>query len=387
MSTNNENTQVLEPVAEEEIVTAETPVEEGAAEEVLAPVIKTKKEIKKERKAIKKHKKEIKKEAKMHSAKATKAQKFFLGLLSLIVIASMIFCSYGAVVATMNIVKIAEAAQGDETPDDSEQNNNENNQQNNNTQQNNNQQNNNTDANTNPGTNSEDASSPSGDASTPGDNAPATGDINSKEAAVEYYKKAHAKVLTEAKSVTRTYDRPSNYNGVVEVGGNSTIAGIAKTLMDTFMKENTEAVLHEGSDAIKNNFPPANGSGSAGLTADMISDYKCEEKDGNYILTLTLNSTEEKPDDGTMASHLVDTVEVSQITDAAGDFVALEGFENLYISSTVTATIEKETGKMIALDVSNPSYMCFGKATALGFISVENCKLGLLYEQKWTVQW
>ncbi len=386
MSTNNENTQVLEPVAEEEIVATETLVEEAATEEVLAPVIKTKKEIKKERKAIKKHKKEIKKEAKMHSAKATKAQKFFLGLLSLIVIASMIFCSYGAIVATMNITKIAQSVEDTDTPQDSTPNDN-NNQQNNNTQQNNNQQNNNTDANTNPGTNSEDTSSPAGDTNTPDGNAPATGEINSKEAAVEYYKKAHAKVIAEAKSVTRTYDNPSNYNGVVEVGNNSTIAGIAKTLMDTFMKENTEAVVHEGSDAIKNNFPPANGSGSAGLTADMISEYKCEEKDGNYILTLTLNSTEENPDDGTMASHLVDTIEISQITDAAGDFVSLEGFQNLYIGSTVTATIEKETGKMIALDVSNPSYMCFGKATALGFISVENCKLGLLYEQKWTVQW
>ena len=386
MSTNNENTQVLEPVAEEEIVATETLVEEAATEEVLAPVIKTKKEIKKERKAIKKHKKEIKKEAKMHSAKATKAQKFFLGVLSLIVIASMIFCSYGAVVATMNITKIAQSVEDTNTPQDSTPNDN-NSQQNNNNQQSNNQQNNNTDTNTNPGTDSEDTSSPAGDTNTPGGDAPATGDINSKEAAVEYYKTAHAKVLAEAKSVTRTYDNPTNYNSVVEVGNNSTISGIAQTLMTTFMKENTEAVLHEGSDAIKANFPPTGDNGSAGLTADMIADYKCEEKDGNYILTLTLKGTEENPDDGTMAIHLVDTVEISQITEAAGSFVTLDGFKNQYVGSTVTATIEKESGKMTDLEVYNPTYMCFDKATAMGFISVTNCRLGLLFEQKWTVQW
>lgn len=377
MSTNNDNTQVLEPVAQEEPVAVEAPAE------AVPPVTKTKKELKKERKEIKKHKKTVKKEAKEHSAKATKAQKFFLSVLTLIVIASMLVCSYSAIMVTLNFTKVPTASNSNDAAQDSQ---------------------NNADSNTNSNTSSapstnntptqdssnnstaEDTSSPSGDATTPDDAPAANGEINSKEAAVAYYKTAHAKVLAEAKSVTRTYDKPSNYNGVVEVGGNSTIAGIAQTLMNTFMTENTEPVVHEGS-AIAENFPPANTNGTTGLTADMISEYTCEEKDGNYIITLTLNSTEENPDDGTMAGNLVDIVEVKQITDAAGDFVSLDGFENLYIGSTVTATIEKESGKMIALDVNNPSYMCFGKATALGFITVENCKLGLLYEQKWTIEW
>ncbi|MBQ8210664.1 MAG: hypothetical protein IJZ35_08795 [Clostridia bacterium] len=387
MSTNNDNTQVLEPIGEE-AVTDEAVVEEATAEEVLPPVTKTKKELKKERKEIKKHKKEVKKEAKKHSAKATKAQKFFLTLLTLIVIACMVVCCYSAITVTMNLSDTAVSSGDDSAADDSsaqtDTSNSTQTNTNNNTQTSTPDDSAATDSTDN---GSEDANTgDDANADTSGD-AVATGALNSKEAVVEYYKTAHAKVIAEAKSVTRTYDRPSNYNGVVEVGGNSTIAGIAKTLMDTFMTENKEAIVHEGSDAIKTNFPPANENGTTGLTADMISDYTCEEKDGNYIITLTLNSTEENPDDGTMASNLVDTVEVSQITDAAGDFVALEGFENLYIGSTVTATIEKETGKMTALDVNNPSYMCFGKATALGFISVENCKLGLLYEQKWTVQW
>ena len=211
-------------------------------------------------------------------------------------------------------------------------------------------------------------------------------DINTKEGAVEYFKTAHAKVFAEAKSVTRTYDNPTNYKGVVEVGNNSTISGIASTLMGTFMKPNDEDVVFSGSDEIKAHFPPANANGTTGLTADMIGEYSVKEEGGNYIISLSLNSTEENPDDGTMAQHMVEVVGIDVINESAGGMVTIDGFKNLYIGSTVVATIEKDTGKMIALDVDNPSYMCFGKAKAL-FITVENCKLGLHYEQDWTVQW
>ena len=395
---NNDNTQVLEPVTTEETAVVEV------AKAATASVTKTKKELKKERKEIKKHKKAVRNEAKQHSAKATKVQKFFLTVLTLIVIGSMLFCSYTAITVTMNFAKAPAANNSTNVVQDSQSNNDTSSSTNstpsvNNTPSTDTSTNTDstpsTDANADANTDTNTNDAPSADTNT--NDAPAadsnnssgnavTGDLSTKEGVVEYYKAAHAKVFAEAKSVTRTYDNPTNYNGVVEVGNNSTISGIASSLMGTFMKPNTEAVVFEGASEIKSHFPPANENGCAGLTADMISEYKCEEKDGNYIITLTLNSTEENPDDGTMAQHMVEVVGLDVITEAAGSVVTISDFKNLYVGSTVVATIEKDTGKMIALDVNNPSYMCFGKAKAL-IITVENCKLGLHYEQKWTVQW
>ena len=387
----------------------ETTIEALEQEIPVVPVAKTKKELKKERKAIKKHKKQVMKEAKLHSAKSTKAFRTIVTVVSLIVIASMIFCSFTAVKITQNVLNSAEGTAQEQTTvetqtqaaGDSAQ----------------------STPSTTPSTPAESTTSapsadeattsapaadeattsapsadeattaaPSADATTDAventtqGSANAASDINTKEGAVEYFKKAHAKVFAEAKSVTRTYDNPTNYNNVVDVGGNSTISGIASTLMNTFMKPNEEAVVFAGSDEIKAHFPPANANGATGLTADMIGNYSVKEEGGNYIITLSLNSTEENPDDGTMAQHMVEVVGIDVINESAGGMVTIEDFKNLYIGSTVVATIEKDTGKMIALDVNNPSYMCFGKAKAL-FITVQNCKLGLHYEQKWTVQW
>lgn len=388
MSTNNDNTQVLEPAEQEEIVASETVVEEvtEATEEAAAPVAKTRKEIKKERKAIKKHKKEVRKEAKRHSAKATKAQKFFLGVLSLIVVATMIFCCYGAIIATSNLSKIAADTQSNtqqNSADSSSNNQTSNNATNNNAS--NNTSNNNADNSADSNASAEDSTSTDASSDTSSD-ANASGDLSTKEAAVEYYKTAHAKVLAEAKSVTRTLDNSTNYKEYLEVGGNSTLAGIAKTLMSTFLKANEEPVVHEGSAAIAENFPPTNNS-CAGLTADMIGEYSVKEEGDNYIISLSLNSSEENPDLGDNAAHLVSIVQSAQVEEAAAGFVGFTGLRNEYIAPTVTATINKTTGQMTELHALTPSYMKFDKATVMSVINVNNVGIGLQYEQKWTIQW
>ena len=364
----------------------ETTIEALEQEIPVVPVAKTKKELKKERKAIKKHKKQVMKEAKMHSAKSTKVFRALVTVVSLVVIASMIFCSFSAIKITQNVMKNAEGtaqeqttAAQDQTAGDSAQ--------------------------STPSTPSTPAesttsapasdeattSAPSSEAttdaaeSTTQGSANAAADINTKEGAVEYYKTAHAKVLAEAKSVTRTLDNNTNYKEYLEVGGNSTLAGVAKTLMGTFLKANTDPVVHSGAD-IAANFPPSNNS-SAGLTADMIGDYSVKEEGDNYIITLSINSTEENPDLGEKSAHLINIVDAKTVEEAAAGFVSFSGLRNEYIAPTVTATINKTTGQMTALHTITGSYMKFDKATVAVIVNVSNVGIGLQYETEWTIEW
>lgn len=356
-----------------------TPVVETENEVLVqeVPAVKTKKELKKERKEIKKHKKQVKKEARMHSAKMTKFNRFLMAAISIFVIVAMLVCTFSAIKITKNISSGATAAADDagNAGDAGEAGNADNN------------------AST-PSNNT-----PSSDSSTPSDNtanAPSddsgaqngsnvAGDLSTKEGVVEYYKKAHAKVLAEAKSATRTYDNPTNYEQYLEVGGNDTIAGVAKQLMGMFMKENTEPLVCTGAD-IAANFPPSKNS-CAGLTADMIGAYSCKEEGNNYIITLTIDSSKESPDLGEKSGHLVSIVEAKTVEDAAAGFVTFKGLENRYFAPTITATIDKTTGQMTAFESVVPSHMCFASATAMYVITVNDVGIGLQYEQKWTIEW
>ena len=363
MANNNDNnTQILEPE-----VTQEVP----AVEEAEVPAVKTKKELKKERKEIKKHKKEVKKEAKKHSAKATRAYKFLVTVISLVVIAAMLVCSVTAIKITMNLNSTASSSSA--SSDDAQS-----------------SPSSSADSNT-PSSTPSDSSTPSttpeasSDAAGSESEGEATTPLGSKADVVEYYKTAHAKVLSEAKSVTRTYDNTTNYQDYLEVGGNSTLASVAKQLMGMFMKENTEQYNYTGSD-IASNFPPTNNSCS-GLTADMISDFSVTEEGDNYLIKLTLNSTEENPDLGDNSAHLVNIVATQTVEDAAAGFVSFTGPKNKYIAPTVTATVNKTSGQMTALELDTPSYMCFDSATVMKIITVDNVGIGLEYTQKWTIEW
>lgn len=355
-------TGIVEDAAQASLVT-----EESAAE---VAVVKTKKELKKERKEIKKHKKEVKKEARRHSAKRTRAQNFFLVVLTLIVVVSMLFCSISAVKISMSIGKTAGDSAGDNaasttsasapvaTPASTP---------------------------STPSTPSN-TQEPSSDNSSEGGNSTSSNgavDLSTTEGIVEYYKAAHAKVLSSATKANHTYNNTLNYNDTLDIGGNSTLAKVAKSLMNTFMKEETNKASYTGSD-IAANFP---GKNVQNLTADMLSQASYVEEGNNYVLTLKINSTEDAYDTGEKTGCLTDIINEKEVTDAAGSMVSLEGLENRYIGATVTATIDKTTGNMIAFDSDVPSYMCFSKATAAKFITVENCRIGLEYKQTWTIEY
>lgn len=364
-----------------EMETATELIETQLVEE--APQVKTKKELKKERKEIKKHKKEVKKEAKLHSAKATKFYKFMMVVTSLVVIASMLFCSFTAIKFTKSLNDVPSAESAD-TPANGDTGNagGDTGNAGGNTGDTGNQSTTDTKAPAESSSSSgESSDAQQGGAADAGDPA----DVTTKAGAVELYKKAHAKVLAEAKSVTRTLDNNTNYKEYLEVGGNSALAGVAKTLMGTFLKANEEQLVYSGAD-IATNFPPTKNS-CEGLTADMIGEFSVKEEGDCYIVKLAINSTEAAPDLGDNSQHLINIVSSKAVEDAAAGFVGFTGLKNEYIAPSIEAKIEKASGKMLELHTICPSYMKFDRATVMSIINVDNVGIGLQYETKWTVQW
>ncbi|MCD7774781.1 MAG: hypothetical protein LUG85_03620 [Clostridiales bacterium] len=358
-------------------------IDSDAAE---VPAVKTKKELKQERKDLKKHKKEVKKDAKRHSATTTKAERFWMVVLRLFVIVMMIACVV-LLVRTYN--NISDLASGTSSSDSSSSSSSGSSSSTSSTSTSNTTS---TSTSTSTGSNSSDTSSDASDTSadtdSSGDNADssgtAAGDLSTKEGIVEYYKTAYSNAISNASSATKYYDNTLNYNDYLDIGGNSTLESVAKTLMSTFMKEDTTEYTYTGSD-IEANLPPS-GSNVSGLTADMISEATCTEDGDNYIITLTINSTEDNYDTGSMTGNLVSIINEQSVTDAAGSLVTLSGLENRYIGATVTATVEKSTGNLINLETDVPSYMCFGEAKVL-IVSVQDVSIGLEYLQKWRIEY
>lgn len=211
-----------------------------------------------------------------------------------------------------------------------------------------------------------------------------SGTPSTNEEIVALYVSAYNKIATEATKATKTYDYTSNYNNILKIGNNSTLAGIAESLMGQFMVENTDAVDFAVADV-----PPV-GLTTSPLTAADIASATCVDNGATYTVTITSTGTDDNPEvnptkGNGSAGKIGQLIETSSITDAVGNIIKFEGLALKYSDCTVTATIDKATGRITDLYFRMPGVLHFDKVTAAVIVSVNDCDIGLLGEQRWTI--
>ena len=214
--------------------------------------------------------------------------------------------------------------------------------------------------------------------------APANSAPSTKDEVVSYYVTAYNKIATDAKSVTRTYDYTRNYNNIVEVGGNERLAGLAQTLMNQFMKENSEQVPGDASS-----LPPI-GVTKLSISPSQVSSATCTDKGSTYEIVLKSTGTDSNyeidatPGQGS-AGVIGPLLRTEDVSGAAGSLIKFEGLHAYYPTGTVTATVDKASGHITELKFDVPCILHFDKVTAFVVVTVQNTDLGLEFLQNWSI--
>ena len=206
---------------------------------------------------------------------------------------------------------------------------------------------------------------------------------STKAEIVKFYCDAYNKLGT-ASAITRTYDYTSNYNNILDIaGGNSTLAGIANTLMGMFMVENTDPLTVD-----VNSLPPV-GSATINIDPNKISDAKCTDKGDHYEVILYSTGTAEnrevdsQPGSGSVGSF-GPLLRSEDVSGAAAGYIEFEGLHSYYETASVTAKITKD-GKITDLSFNTPCILHFDKVSALKIIKVGVCEIGLLFNQRYEI--
>ena len=236
---------------------------------------------------------------------------------------------------------------------------------NNNTQNNtpaNNNTNNNTPANNN--TQNNDPQKPADNGNT-GDNggSAATGDV---QKAVDMYTKAINNAKANAKTVTLVKDGALNYKEIFEAGAFSSFGPMLKAF---FKLED----VNGASD--KSELPPRNTN--VNLDAKNVKEASIKEENGNYIVEITLNDSENPVlGDGGVGS-VVNIITNDQITGGVEGIpgISLSNIKLAYENVKITATIEKATGNLTYLVADAPSIL-YLDAKAL-MLSINNASVGI----------
>lgn len=171
---------------------------------------------------------------------------------------------------------------------------------------------------------------------------------SSTEDIVELFNETANKIKTDASSVTKNFEkRIVNKDRLVVPAG---LQSTADSMISSFMKDDTDPIVYTGKDAIKENFIVPGQSYVSKLDPSYVKNATCTDKGDTYEIYLKLKS-QTSPTAGSGIGAVCDVIEANEVADKA-PFV--EKFTTEYYNCEITATVDKETGKITHIVYSTP---------------------------------
>lgn len=171
--------------------------------------------------------------------------------------------------------------------------------------------------------------------------------FSSTEELVEYFNKCANKVKTESTKVVKNYEKRI----VGEVVLPKVLQSTADSLLKTYMTDDTEPIVYDTKEEIRDNFLVPNQDYVSCLKASDVEKADCKDNGKEYIIYFKLKD-EKNPKSGSGVGSVCDVIETYEVEEKAPSF--LEEFSTEYYDCEVTATIDKATGRMIHAVYSAP---------------------------------
>ena len=159
------------------------------------------------------------------------------------------------------------------------------------------------------------------------------------EELVAYFNTCANKVKTEATKVVKNFEKRS-VEGITVPGA---LQSTAETMMNKYMADDTEPIVYGTKEEIRDNFIVPNQDYVSCLKASDVVKSDCKDNGKEYVIYLKIKD-EKNPRAGSGVGAVCDVIETYEIADKAGSL--LEEFSTSYYNCEITATIDKETGRM-----------------------------------------
>lgn len=169
----------------------------------------------------------------------------------------------------------------------------------------------------------------------------------STEEMVAYFNECANKVKKDATKVVKNFEKRI----VGEVVVPDVLQSTAEDLIKDNMKDDTEPIVYATKEDIKTNFLVPNQNYVSCLKASDVVKADCKDNGKEYVIYFKVKD-EKNPRAGSGVGSVFDVIETYEIAEKAPSF--LKEFSTEYYNCEVTATIDKETGRMTHALYSTP---------------------------------
>lgn len=192
-----------------------------------------------------------------------------------------------------------------------------------------------------------------------------------------YYAAALNRAKANAAAVTLVQKKGTNYKGVVEAGNNPLLSSLAKSLMQSFLKEENPNTEYTARTDIQAFFIPR--GTESHLTEQDIAEASCEEQGDFYFVRVKL-CPDENPKAGYGSGAVGSIITKEEIDDAVNGKIKMENLICAYDGAVSEIKVEKATGNILEIRSQLPMYLCL---RTMGM----NCRIGLQFDEYWTIRW
>ena len=196
----------------------------------------------------------------------------------------------------------------------------------------------------------------------------------STEEMVAYFNKCANKVKTESTKVVKNYEKRNVDELVVPQALKST----ADSLINEVMADDTEPITYATKEEIRENFIVPGQDYVSCLKASDVVKAECKDNGKEYVIYFKLKD-EKNPKAGSGVGSVCDVIEAHEMAEKAPSF--LKEFSAEYYNCEVTATIDKETGRMVHAVYSTPVRM----NVVVELLGTHNASMGITFIKDYSI--
>lgn len=192
---------------------------------------------------------------------------------------------------------------------------------------------------------------------------------------VEYFNKNANRVKTEATKVVKNYEK----RNIKEIVAPDVLQSMADTMVDKFMKDDTDPITYSGREEIVENFQVPKQNYVSCLTVNDVKEASFKDMGDYYEVKIVVKDTT-NPTAGKGVGAAFDVIETNEVEDNS-ESAMVEKFSTQYSNCTVVAKFDKATNRMTSANYMIPTKLML----TVNMFGTHDISIDMEFEKDYTI--
>lgn len=192
---------------------------------------------------------------------------------------------------------------------------------------------------------------------------------------VALFNESANRIKPEASKIVKNYEKRTVNEDKLVIP--EAVESAGRSLLTSVMKDDTDPIVYDTKEDIKNEFLVPDQSYVSKLKADSVEKATCTDNGKEYVVYLKLK-TQKNPTAGVGVGAVCDVIEAAEVAEGAS-FV--EKFTTEYYNCEVKATIDKASGRVTHINYTTPLVL----EVTVNMFGTHDGAVGLTFEKDYTI--